>query len=189
MKLKRLYDTLRMISFRSDSARSRWLKKHDVFDAMGENVSINMKLIPLYPKLIRFHNNIKVATGVTFVTHDVIHMVLNRCRDYQYDENMGCIEIMDNVFIGARSVIMPNVRIGPNAIVAAGAVITKDVPPGEIWGGVPAIKIGTFDAYCEKYKLVCEQKKSFPKHGDNVIGDDRANEEWAYFERMHRKAD
>ena len=50
----------------------------------------------------------------------------------------GCIEIMDNVFIGSNSTILYDVRIGPNAIVAAGSVVTWDVPPGSIVGGVPA---------------------------------------------------
>ncbi len=45
---------------------------------------------------------------------------------------------------------MPNVRIGPNAIIAAGAVVTKDVPEGEVWGGVPARKIGVFGDLMEK---------------------------------------
>lgn len=40
---------------------------------------------------------------------------------------------------------MPNVKIGPNVIVAAGSVITKDVPPGTIVAGVPARVIGSFD--------------------------------------------
>ena len=40
---------------------------------------------------------------------------------------------------------MPNVRIGNNVIVAAGSVITKDVPDGVVVGGVPARVIGSFD--------------------------------------------
>lgn len=51
------------------------------------------------------------------------------------------IIIGDNVWIGYGSQIMSGVHIGSNAIVAAGAVVTKDVPDNVIVGGVPAIKL------------------------------------------------
>lgn len=119
---------------------------------MGENVSVQFHKIPLYPKCISFHNNIVIASGVSFVTHDAIHAVLNRLHDCnkKYVENVGCIEIMDNCFIGANTVILPNVRIGPNVIIAAGSIITKDVPPNSVVGGVPAKVIGSFDEIAKK---------------------------------------
>lgn len=46
--------------------------------------------------------------------------------------------IEDEVWIGARVVVLRGVRIGRGAIIAAGAVVAKDVPANEIWGGVPA---------------------------------------------------
>ena len=57
---------------------------------------------------------------------------------------------MDNVFIGSGTRILPNVRIGPNAIVAAGTLVTKDVPPGVVWGGVPGKCIGNFNDLMKK---------------------------------------
>ncbi len=54
----------------------------------------------------------------------------------------GSIEIGHDVWIGANCVILPRVRIGAHAIVAAGAVVTKDVAEYEIVGGVPAKRIG-----------------------------------------------
>lgn len=50
----------------------------------------------------------------------------------------GPIRIGNNVWIGARATILPNVKIGDNCIIAAGAVVTKDVEPNTIVGGVPA---------------------------------------------------
>lgn len=50
--------------------------------------------------------------------------------------------IGDDVWIGFGTIIMAGVRIGRGSIVAAGAVVTKDVPPYEIYGGIPARKIG-----------------------------------------------
>lgn len=49
--------------------------------------------------------------------------------------------IEDGVWVGANVVILRGVRIGTRAVIAAGAVVACDVPPGEIWGGVPARRI------------------------------------------------
>ncbi len=49
--------------------------------------------------------------------------------------------IEDDVWIGSRCIIMPGVRIGRGAIVAAGSIVTRDIPPYEIHGGVPNKKI------------------------------------------------
>ena len=46
--------------------------------------------------------------------------------------------IGDDVWIGVNVVILRGVRIGDGAVIAAGAVVAKDVPENEIWGGVPA---------------------------------------------------
>jgi len=47
-----------------------------------------------------------------------------------------------DVWIGCHVVVLPGVTIGDHAVVAAGAVVTKSIPSGEMWGGVPAKKIG-----------------------------------------------
>ncbi len=54
----------------------------------------------------------------------------------------GPVVIEDYAWLSCRTVILPNVRIGRGAVVAAGAVVTKDVPPYAIVGGVPARVIG-----------------------------------------------
>ncbi|MFI3296366.1 MAG: acyltransferase [bacterium] len=50
----------------------------------------------------------------------------------------GAVVIEDNVWIGEKASIMPNVRVGRGAIIAANAVVTKDVPPYSVVAGVPA---------------------------------------------------
>lgn len=52
------------------------------------------------------------------------------------------VVIEDHVWIASRVTILPGVHIGRGAVIAAGAVVSKDVPALEIWGGVPARKIG-----------------------------------------------
>lgn len=53
--------------------------------------------------------------------------------------------ISDNVWIGARSIVLPGVEIGRNSVVAAGSIVTKSVPPNTLVAGVPAKKIRQLD--------------------------------------------
>lgn len=53
-------------------------------------------------------------------------------------QKTGSVVIGDNCWIGANVFIGPGITIGENAVIGANSVVTKDVPPREIWGGVPA---------------------------------------------------
>lgn len=71
------------------------------------------------------------------------------------DSEVGpwAVVIEDHVWIGTRAMIMPGVTVGRGAVVAAGAVVTKDVPPLTIVAGVPAKPIGTRDPAATVYEL------------------------------------
>jgi serine acetyltransferase len=87
---------------------------------------------------------VQMAT-CTVLGHDGSVAMLNRAYGVVLD-SVGPVRLKDNVFIGHNSIVMPNVTIGPNAIVAAGALVTRDVPEGKIVSGVPAKVVGSVDA-------------------------------------------
>ena len=77
---------------------------------------------------------------------------INNMNDGYAGYMCGCIEVLDNVFIGSNSTILSGVKIGPNAIIGAGSVVTKDVPENSVVAGVPAKVIGKFDEYIKMRK-------------------------------------
>ena len=94
MTKKRLLQTIRLWSMIKSTDRVNYLKKHKIFGHIGENVLIMDRKIPLYANLIRIHNNVKIASNVTFVTHDVTHAMLDTMLgEDKYHETVGCIEI------------------------------------------------------------------------------------------------
>ena len=99
--------------------------------------------------LIVIGNNCRIASGVRFFTHGGGMMGRVEYPDYDF---FGKINVGNNVYFGANSLIMPGVTIGNDVLVAAGAVVTKSIPDGMVVGGNPAKIIGTVKAFIEKNK-------------------------------------
>lgn len=110
---------------------------------IGRNINFSSE-----PYLIKIGNDVRISFDVIFVTHDGGTHVL---RDKEPEICIyGPIVVGNRTFIGARSIILPNVNIGNNCIVGAGSVVTKNIPDNEVWAGVPAKKICTIDEYRKK---------------------------------------
>jgi len=77
-----------------------------------------------------------IAPGVYITDHN--HSVAIGTPMFEQPCSASAVIIGDDVWIGARAVILPGVEIGDGAVIAAGAVVTKHVPPMAIVGGVPA---------------------------------------------------
>jgi acetyltransferase-like isoleucine patch superfamily enzyme len=82
-----------------------------------------------------------VAAGTRFVDHD--HNITGTGRLPSDDGKTAPILLSNDVWIGANCVILKGVSIGSGAVVGASSVLTKNVPPNEIWAGVPAKQIGS----------------------------------------------
>ena len=121
---------------------------------MGSNVFIYDNPINMFgtePWAVKLGNNVHITREVLFVTHDGGTLLF---RDQFPDlEITAPISVGDNVYIGVRSIILPGVCIGNNVIIAAGSVVTRDIPDNSVYGGVPAKFIKSTDDYLEKIKL------------------------------------
>lgn len=113
------------------------------------------------PWLIEIGRNTVVAGGAQFITHDGSITVLRNgpfgITDPDSINRYGKIIVGENCFIGMGAILMPNVTVGDNSIVAAGAVVTKDVPERSIVGGNPARIIGDLEEFAKKV-----QRESLP---------------------------
>jgi|SRR3954452_1898753 len=124
----------------------RWGRLHHI----GENCSIQPSTVFSDPEYVSLGDNVRFST-CTVLGHDGSIAMLDHALGDTLD-SVGYVVIHDNVFIGYGAIIMPNVSIGPNAIVAAGSVVTKDVPPNTVVGGVPASGIADFAEHVERIR-------------------------------------
>lgn len=102
---------------------------------IGENFYANMDCIFLDVNKITFGDNVMVGPRVGFFTAGHPTDVEVRISDLEFGLP---IVVEDKVWIGGNATILPGVTIGENSIVAAGSVVTKDVPKNSIVGGNPA---------------------------------------------------
>ena len=104
----------------------------------GKNVFINFDCVFLDLGGITIEDNVLIAPKVSLLSEG--HPVSPGERKSLVP---GHIYIRKNAWIGAGATILPGVTIGENSVVAAGAVVTKDVPANTVVGGVPAKAIKT----------------------------------------------
>ena len=96
---------------------------------IGENVWISqfVYIDELHPDAVTIGNNSSIGLRVSIITH----MYWGPKRDTGH---IGPVVIEDDVFIGPHSVILPNVRIGKGSVIKAGTTVSRNVPPGVLWG-------------------------------------------------------
>lgn len=153
--LTRMNDTRRL-----NSALRSGLRVGRDFRCMGR-VSFGSE-----PYLISIGNHVTISFEVAFITHDGGTWIFrDQIEDMRDITAFGPVRIHDNCFIGARSTILPGVTIGPNSLVAAGSVVTKDVAPCSIYAGVPAKFVKTRDEYIAGYRL---KNQRIPEDGRKV---------------------
>lgn len=108
---------------------------------IGENVGASSAAFICYTS-ITVGNNVKIGGNTVIYDSDFHSLNYEKRRKVKTDiPESKPVSIENDVFIGAHVTILKGVRIGARAIVAAGSVVTKNVPADEVWGGNPAKKI------------------------------------------------
>jgi len=102
---------------------------------IGDNTRIGIHCTVIGPVTIGSHVNLAQGITVTALNHNFSDPSL---RIDEQGVSTKAVVIGDDVWIGANAVILPGVTIGSHVVVAAGAVVTKDVPANTLVGGVPA---------------------------------------------------
>ena len=108
---------------------------------IGKNVFINFDCVFLDLGGITIEDDVLIAPKVRLLSEG--HPVSPKNRQSLVP---GHIHIKKNAWIGAGATILPGVTVGENAVVAAGAVVSKDVPDNTVAGGVPAKVLKNLDA-------------------------------------------
>lgn len=137
--------------------------------------------------MIKLHNNVHIHKTAKLIPHDVLNGFLKKVRpdeDFGSYERIGCIEIMDNVYVAMNAVILPDVRIGENCIITAGSVVSSDIPPNSIVAGNPAKVVGDFDSYVASRKMLKGQSVSFT---NQLLPDEIVEQQWERFEKKREE--
>jgi len=102
--------------------------------SIGSNVSIGMSVLieTAYPRLVSIGDNVSIGMRAVIIGH------LRDLTTQARDSNEPTVRIEDNVYIGPGVIILPNVTIGHGAVVSAGSVVSRSIPPQTLVQGNPA---------------------------------------------------
>jgi maltose O-acetyltransferase len=127
-----------------------------------------------FPWLVSIGDGTTFGPGVEVIVHDAS---TKRHIDYSV---LAPVRIGCDVYIGARSIILPGVTIGDRSIVGAGSVVRRDVPPGSLVMGNPAEVVSTTDRYIARHRAQLTERPHWPADGwtmDGGIDDARKAEQ------------
>lgn len=102
----------------------------------------------IHPEDVRIGYGTAIADGVHLITH---YMDVKNMKEFAYFR--GQIKIGRFCYIGTNAIFTKGVTVGDGAIIGAGSVVNKDIPPYEVWAGVPAKFI------CKRYSELSEIPK------------------------------
>jgi acetyltransferase-like isoleucine patch superfamily enzyme len=122
---------------------SAWLHKTrgvKIADYKSVYIAPNVLIDTTFPEAITIENGVYITRGAKIIGHTAYTPATQKIVGIEYA--IGPVVIKEGAYIGVNAIILPSVNIGRCALVAAGAVVTKDVPDFAIAGGNPAKIIG-----------------------------------------------
>ena len=194
--IKKIYRKVQKTYYTSSSGRYiKYLRKKGCI--IGEHCvfrsSKTVRIDLTRPSLIEIGDNVDMNHNFQIMTHDwasgvfrhVFHNIL---------PSSGKVKIGNNIYFGTDVIVLKGVTIGDNCIIAAGSVITKDIPSNSVAGGVPAKVICSLDNYYEKRKTVCineafEYARSIKERFNRRPTIDDFHEEFVLFTDGNNKQD
>lgn len=136
-----------------------YLQRWGGLRGVGGNCSINVGVRITDPAYVLIGNSCVLA-DCTLIGHDAVVHIIQSVYGCKTD-SVGKIVIKDNCFVGHGAILMPGVTIGPNAVVGAGAVVTRDVLAGMVVAGVPAKVVCTLDSLAARVEA---RSRAYPWH-------------------------
>lgn len=139
-----------------------WMKSQGV--SIGNNFKIaangplsNITIDMTRPSLISIGNNVTINKNFTLVTHDFVSGVfIKKYNDFL--PSSGKVTIGNNVRFGANCTILKGITIGDNCFIAAGSVISSDIPANSIAGGNPCKVIIDMDSFYKYRQTACREE-------------------------------
>lgn len=119
-----------------------WLYRTFLNMKVGQYTAFALMVMPdiMFPEKITVGHNSVIGYNTTILAHEYL------IKEYR----IGEVIIGDNVLIGANTTILPGIKVGDGAIVSAGTLVNKDVPPGAFVGGNPMKLIYTEEEMAER---------------------------------------
>lgn len=116
-----------------------------VYSDFGKNISIGEDVFINSGCCFQDQGGVSIGKGCQ-IGHQVVFATIDHglMPEQRHDIFMDRIVLEENVWVGSHATILKGVRIGHDSVVAAGAVVTKDVPPRSVVAGVPAKVVKTF---------------------------------------------
>ena len=158
--LSHMLSVLRNIKVSADRARveQRWIRLRSLGMAIGKDVWLppSTWIDSEYCFLISIGDHCGFGEECHILAHDA------QMDEFLDAARVGRIIVHDSCHIGARTVILPGVEIGPRTIVGANSVVSKSLPPETVCAGSPARVICSLDEYLDKHRQHLTAGPTFP---------------------------